>query len=59
MAPASVKRAVDDGQKVVIIDTRPAEAFEKETLPGAVNIPLNELDSRLSAYPKDMLLVFT
>jgi 3-mercaptopyruvate sulfurtransferase SseA len=59
MAPESVQRAVDEGQKVVIIDTRPAEAFEKETLPGAVNIPLAEIDARLAAYPKDMLLVFT
>jgi hypothetical protein len=59
MAPESVKLAVDGGRKVVIIDTRPAEAFEKETLPGAVNIPLAEIDARLGAYPKDTLLVFT
>jgi hypothetical protein len=59
MAPEAVKLAVDEARKVVIIDTRPAEAFEKESLPGAVNIPLAELDARLAAYPKDTLLVFT
>jgi hypothetical protein len=59
MAPESVKAARDEGWKLVIIDTRPAEAFEKETLPGAVNIPLAEIDARLAAYSKDTLLVFT
>jgi 3-mercaptopyruvate sulfurtransferase SseA len=59
IAPESVKLAQDDGRTVVIIDTRPAEAFEKESLPGAINIPLAELDARLAAYPKDTLLVFT
>ena len=59
IAPEAVKRAVDEGRKMVIIDTRPAEAFEKETLPGAVNIPLAEIDTRLGDYSKDTLLVFT
>jgi hypothetical protein len=59
MAPEAVKRAVDGGRKMVIIDTRPADAFEKETLPGAVNIPLAEIDGRLADYSKDTLLVFT
>jgi 3-mercaptopyruvate sulfurtransferase SseA len=59
MAPEAVKAAVDDGSKMVIIDTRPAEAFAKESIPGAVNIPLAEVGERLSAYPKDTLLVFT
>jgi hypothetical protein len=59
MAPEAVKAAVDEGRRMVIIDTRPAEAFEKETLPGAINIPLAEIDARLAAYPKDTLLVFT
>ena len=59
MAPAAVRLAVDEGRKIVIIDTRPAEAFEKESLPGAVNIPLAEVDARLAAFTKDTLLVFT
>ena len=59
MAPEAVKGAADDGRKMVIIDTRPAEAFAKETLPGAVNIPLAEIDARLADYSKDTLLVFT
>ena len=59
MAPEAVKIAVDEGRKMVIIDTRPAAAFEQESLPGAVNIPLAEVEARLADYPKDTLLVFT
>ncbi len=59
MAPDAVKQALDKGQRVVIIDVRPAEAFEKETLPGAIHIPLAELEKRLPEFAKDTLLVFT
>ncbi len=59
MAPDLVKQALDQGQKIVIIDVRPAEAFEKETLPGAINIPLAELEKRLPEFSKDTTLVFT
>ena len=59
MAPEQVKSALDDSRAVVIIDTRGAEAFEKETLPGAINIPLADLEGRLAEFSKDTLLVFT
>ena len=59
IAPEAVKRALDDGKGIVIIDTRPREAFEQESLPGAINIPLAELETRLAEFPKDTQLVFT
>ncbi len=59
MAPDLVKQALDQGQKIVIIDVRPPEAFEKETIPGAINIPLAELEKRLPEFSKDTTLVFT
>jgi hypothetical protein len=59
MAPDAVKAALASGRKMVIIDTRPAEAFAAESLPGAINIPLADIDKRLSEFPKDTLLTFT
>ena len=59
MAPDAVKAALAGGRKMVIIDTRPAEAFATESLPGAINIPLAEIDKRLPEFPKDTLLAFT
>ncbi len=59
IAPDAVKQALDQGQKIVIIDVRPAAAFEKETIPGAIHIPLAEVESRLPEFTKDTTLVFT
>ena len=59
MAPDAVQQARASGQKILIIDVRPAAAFEKETIPGAIHIPLADLESRLSEFTKDTTLVFT
>jgi 3-mercaptopyruvate sulfurtransferase SseA len=59
IAPDAVQQALASGQRIVIIDTRPAAAFEKETIPGAINIPLAEVEARLPEFSKDTTLVFT
>jgi 3-mercaptopyruvate sulfurtransferase SseA len=53
-----LKRQVDAGT-VKIIDVRPAASFEKETIPGAMNVPLEQLENYLQAVPKDTHIVFT
>jgi len=54
-----VKRLVDAHGKVLVIDVREPEAFQKETIKGAINIPLGQLETRLKDIPKDTTLVFT
>jgi predicted sulfurtransferase len=58
-APEDLKARIDRHDKVVIIDVREEAAFEKETLAGAIHIPLEDLRASLKAFPKDTLLVFT
>ncbi|HVO33060.1 MAG TPA: rhodanese-like domain-containing protein, partial [Elusimicrobiota bacterium] len=43
----------EDAGRVIVIDTRDAESFAKEHIPGAVNIPADELPKRLSELAKD------
>lgn len=31
--------AIDKGRKLIVLDTRSIEAFEKEHIPGAINLP--------------------
>jgi rhodanese-related sulfurtransferase/predicted transcriptional regulator len=38
--------------QVTVLDVRPAEEFAAGHLPGAVNIPLSELESRLAELPR-------
>jgi rhodanese-related sulfurtransferase len=44
---------------MLIIDVRAAANFEKETIPGAINIPLAELEGHLKKMSKETYIVFT
>ncbi len=45
------------GDGVVLLDVRPGIEFESGHIPGAVNIPLDELAERLGELPRDRLIV--
>ena len=59
ISPEDVARALGTDKRVVIIDVREPDAFAKETIKGAINIPIGELEGRLKDFSKDTLLVFT
>ena len=42
---------------VLIVDVRPAEEYKEEHLPGAISMPLQELEKRLRELPQDKLIV--
>lgn len=42
-----------DPQNITIVDLRTAEDFKNGSLPGAVNIPMEEFDARRPEIPKD------
>jgi rhodanese-related sulfurtransferase/DNA-binding transcriptional ArsR family regulator len=43
--------------EVVIVDVRPAEEFEAGHIPGAVSIPIDELDAKVVQLPRDREIV--
>ena len=47
----------DEKERVVLIDTRTPEEFSFGTIPGAVNIPVDDLRDRLHDVPKDKPVV--
>ena len=53
-----LKKRLEAG-KMLIIDVRTPEQFQKETIPGAINIPLDELEGHLKKMAKDTYIVFT
>jgi 3-mercaptopyruvate sulfurtransferase SseA len=59
ITPEDVRQALGTDKKVAIIDVREPDAFAKETIKGAINIPIGQLKERLKDFPKDTLLVFT
>ena len=57
--PADELNKEIDAGTVKIIDVRPAASFERETIPGAINVPFEQLESYLQTVPKDTRIVFT
>jgi hypothetical protein len=41
----------------VIIDVRPATAYQQNHIKGSVNIPLDQIESRLSELPRDKTII--
>jgi rhodanese-related sulfurtransferase len=47
-----VKQLLDGGEKILLVDLRPAGDFQKARLPGAISIPISELQKRHQEIPK-------
>lgn len=59
VAPATVVAKEKAHARLVIIDVRGPAEFKKDTIKGAINIPLDKLAGRLKDFSKDTTLVFT
>jgi rhodanese-related sulfurtransferase len=55
--PEDVKSLLDAGQAVVLVDVRPGEAYRQGHLPGARNVPFDDLGRRLRDIPKAGVVV--
>jgi len=47
VTPEDVKERIDDGDDTQIVDIRSPAEFQKGHIPGAINIPMAELPSRV------------
>jgi rhodanese-related sulfurtransferase len=54
-----LKEKLDKGEKVLVIDVRSDEEIQTGSIPGAIHIPMDELEARMKDVPKDVQLVFT
>jgi rhodanese-related sulfurtransferase len=54
--PYDIKSRLKDAG-TLILDVRDADWYEKEHIPGAKNVPLNELAKHIASLPKDKTLV--
>ncbi len=59
ISPEDLRKLIDKNTKTLIIDVRDPDEFEKETIKGAINIPLDQLALKLRDIPNDTTLVFT
>ena len=47
-----VKVFLDAREKIILVDLRPVQDFQKTRLPGARSLPMQELDKRFHEIPK-------
>ena len=54
LGPHNVKRLMDENQNLaVILDVRSQEGYQAGHIPGAVNVPFEELPERMKELPKN------
>ena len=53
-----LKRQLDAGAEVLMIDVREDHEVASGSIPGAIHIPVGELEERMSDIPRDVRLVF-
>jgi rhodanese-related sulfurtransferase len=58
MTPEELIAAVEEGNPPVIVDVRSARQFSEGHLPGAINIPLSELDGKAGEFDPAAPAVF-
>ena len=59
ITPEELKQYIDKNTNSLIVDVRRPEAYARQTIKGAINIPLEELAENLKNIPKDTALFFT
>ncbi|RAS76301.1 ArsR/SmtB family transcription factor [Priestia endophytica] len=52
----TLKERMENGE-VLLLDVRPREEYEKEHIPGAVSMPIEELEEKLASLPSDCNVV--
>jgi rhodanese-related sulfurtransferase len=55
----TLKAKLAAGEKVLVIDVRSDEEIKSGSIPGAIHIPMEQLEARMKDVPKDIQLVFT
>jgi rhodanese-related sulfurtransferase len=50
MDPSDLFSALENGEKIVPLDTRKTVAYELEHIPGAINLPHREMNEKTTAF---------
>lgn len=54
----TLTKMIDSKENMVIVDLREPELFATSRVPGAINIPFDEIQSRYTELPKDKDVIF-
>ena len=58
ISTAQLRSLLETKAKLLFVDVRPAKNFAAGRIPGAINIPVDDMTERWSTLPKDRVIVF-
>jgi predicted sulfurtransferase len=58
IAPSVLKERLDDGDGLLVVDARSSDAYAEAHIPGAISVPLSDLEARMDELPRDQEIVF-
>ena len=57
MSSTELYQKMEEDKEIVVIDVTPSELFEREHIPGAINIPLQTLSEKAKEFRKNQRIV--
>jgi 3-mercaptopyruvate sulfurtransferase SseA len=58
IAPSVLKERLDAGDDLLVVDARSSGEYEAMHIPGAISVPLSDLEARIDELPRDQEIVF-
>ena len=58
ISPAQLKERLDGGEDVLVVDARSEGEYAEQHIPGAISVPLTQVEARLDEFPRDKEIVF-
>ena len=58
ISPEYLRERLENGEEILIVDSRPTSVFEIRHIAGAISVPDYEVESHLDELPRDQEIVF-
>ena len=58
LTPQEVKAAIDQSHDIVLVDVRKSSVYTRGHIPGAICLPITEVEARINEPPAGKSLVF-
>ncbi len=58
IAPSILKERLDAGESLLVVDARSSDEYAAAHIPGAISVPLSDIEARMDELPRDQEIVF-
>jgi rhodanese-related sulfurtransferase len=58
IAVSTLKKKLESRDKIIVVDVREPKEIAEGGIPGAIHIPMGQLEKRMPELPKDAGIVF-